>query len=416
MKAVWILAVVAVCVIGALVRTASGPPSEWVVEGPQVEAEVAPVEAAQGAADATTQEDEQSGKTWLEETWDAYQVPIVVVVLLVALAAIWIIPARQVRGIRGVPNTKERLQLANDLRKTVVQIIGGIVVIGGLVLTWLELKQARDATQASMEAARQNTQVIQEGQITSRYVQAVEQLGHKEQAVRIGGIYALARIAEDSDRDFKTIMEVLTAYIREKAAGDSLRVDSFSAEIRAAIGVFGREAIRDTLASNSIHLDLKGIVVEGLDLNKSNLKRADLRFAHLRGVKLERANLSVANLSAAHLEGAHLYRANLTEALLLRATLSKADLNEAHLEGAHLHRVNLEEADLTGAHLAGARLDSAHLRGVKLERANLRGAHLFAADLQKADLQKATLTQATLIKATLIKANLSEADLGNDAL
>ncbi len=35
--------------------------------------------------------------------------------------------------------------------------------------------------------------------------------------VRLGGIYALERIARDSPKDHWTIMEVLTAYVRENS-------------------------------------------------------------------------------------------------------------------------------------------------------------------------------------------------------
>jgi hypothetical protein len=51
--------------------------------------------------------------------------------------------------------------------------------------------------------------------VTDRYTKAVEQLGSDKLEVRIGGIYALERIACDSARDHPTVMDVLTAFIRE---------------------------------------------------------------------------------------------------------------------------------------------------------------------------------------------------------
>ena len=51
--------------------------------------------------------------------------------------------------------------------------------------------------------------------MTDRYTKAIEQLGSDKLDVRIGGIYALERIARDSARDHPTVMEVLTAFIRE---------------------------------------------------------------------------------------------------------------------------------------------------------------------------------------------------------
>ena len=55
----------------------------------------------------------------------------------------------------------------------------------------------------------------EQGQVTDRYTKAIEQLGSDKLDVRIGGIYALERIARDSARDHPTVMEVLTAFIRE---------------------------------------------------------------------------------------------------------------------------------------------------------------------------------------------------------
>ena len=47
------------------------------------------------------------------------------------------------------------------------------------------------------------------------YTKTVEQLGSDKLDVRIGGIYALERVARDSKRDHPTVMEVLAAYVRE---------------------------------------------------------------------------------------------------------------------------------------------------------------------------------------------------------
>ena len=55
------------------------------------------------------------------------------------------------------------------------------------------------------------------GQITERFTRAIDQLGHPELDVRLGGIYALERIARDSQDDHPQVVEVLTAYVREHA-------------------------------------------------------------------------------------------------------------------------------------------------------------------------------------------------------
>ncbi|MGA0777624.1 MAG: hypothetical protein ACO3O6_06975, partial [Gemmobacter sp.] len=108
---------------------------------------------------------------------------------------------------------------------------GAIVVafLGAPFLIWRTV-----IAQGNLEAAR-------EGQITDRIAKAVEQLGAertvkrdgKEEtepnvAVRIGGILALERIAQDSvrfhqGRDHVRIMELLCAYIRTNAPAEGAK-------------------------------------------------------------------------------------------------------------------------------------------------------------------------------------------------
>ena len=89
---------------------------------------------------------------------------------------------------------------------TLVQILTGLLVLAGLY--W---------TSRRVLAAEDNVRVAEEGHITDRFTKAIAQLGDKEMAIRLGGIYALERIAKDSEKDHGPIMEVLTAYVREKA-------------------------------------------------------------------------------------------------------------------------------------------------------------------------------------------------------
>ena len=80
----------------------------------------------------------------------------------------------------------------------------GLFAAGALVFT------ARNFT-----LSRRTFELTEQGQVTDRYTKAIEQLGSDKLAVRIGGIYALERIARDSARDHPAVMEVLTAFIRE---------------------------------------------------------------------------------------------------------------------------------------------------------------------------------------------------------
>jgi hypothetical protein len=64
-----------------------------------------------------------------------------------------------------------------------------------------------------------NFRVSREGQATDRYTKAITQLGDDKPDVRIGGIYALERVARDSKKDHPAVMEVLAAFVREHSPG-----------------------------------------------------------------------------------------------------------------------------------------------------------------------------------------------------
>jgi hypothetical protein len=273
------------------------------------------------------------------------------------------------------------LQTARDAARGQLLTLGaGLFTAGALLFT------ARNFT------------LSREGQVTDRYTRAIEQLGSEKLDVRIGGIYALERIARDSARDHPTVMEVLSAFIREhsreqwpKPAPDGTTSErSTRPDIQAALTVIGR---RDTR---------RDIPIRPVDLSGADLTRAVVYDAKLPG-----AWLTDANLTSVHLPGANLTRA------LLQANLTGADLGFAHLTGA-----SLTGAHLTGARLTGADLRHAQLMGADLRGADLRHADLTGADLRSADLRTPALTEAdpdpkptNLSGANLTGANLYQADL-----
>jgi Pentapeptide repeats (8 copies) len=255
------------------------------------------------------------------------------------------------------------LQTARDAaRGRLLTLAAGLFAAGALVFTALNFNLSR------------------EGQVTDRYTKAIEQLGSGKLDVRIGGIYALERIARDSTKDHPTVMEVLAAFIREHSreqwppsdAGSPGQERLTPPDVRAAVTVVSRrDAKRD---------------ISPIDFTGANLADARLTGANLAGVNLGGANLAGANLADAvltivNLSGANLAGARLTGANLAGASLGSADLTRADLGGSVLTRANLWSADLTGAVLTGAVLTGAVLTGADLTGADLAGANLTDATL-----------------------------------
>ena len=229
---------------------------------------------------------------------------------------------------------KDRAEDVGRARTATLAVLAGVIAGGGAFLTWLSYR------------------LNQAGQLTERFGRAVDQLGNESMDVRIGGIYALERIAKDSRHDHPQVMEVLTAFVREHAAWpppfegprlfDAERRPRLRQDVQAVMNVIGRR--RREHDERGAELDLMNTDLRYLYLIHDR--------AHLEGIFLSGAHLENAYLLDAHLDGAVLGEAHLNGAYLVGVSFRQASMT-----GAHLERADLEHADLEGANLAGASWD-----------------------------------------------------------
>ena len=294
----------------------------------------------------------------------------------------------------------------DNVRGRLLTLGAGLLAACALVFTALNFNLLRRNSEQTDRWQRRTYELTEQGQVTDRYTKAIKQLGSKKLDVRIGGVYALERIARDSARDHPTVMEVLGAFIREHSreqwppldSGGRAPERSTRPDVQAAITVIGR---RDR------QLDDTGIGPAQAGLPRRMLAlmgRIDLAGASLVGAFLFRADLAGANLvgvdfTGADLTGAVLAGADLTSAVLAHANLFAANLangvfNDADLTGVSLDGHNLSGTDLSGAILIGASLHGAGFADVSFFGADLTRANLTSADLTGADFADTDLTQA----------------------
>src|SRR5215217_4967771 len=102
-------------------------------------------------------------------------------------------------------------------------IVGAVVGLVGVLIG--QVLQQRRHSQTLQETQRRHSEDLrqaEQGQITERFTRAIDQLGSEKLEIRLGGIYALERIARDSpERDYSTVIEVLTAYVRQNSSTPS---------------------------------------------------------------------------------------------------------------------------------------------------------------------------------------------------
>ncbi|WP_229858375.1 pentapeptide repeat-containing protein [Streptomyces poonensis] len=293
-------------------------------------------------------------------------------------------------------------------------LLSSLIAAAGI---WYSNNQVRDQLKISSEEVR----LTREGQITDRYTKAVEAAGNDAMDVRLGGVYALQRIMEDSPRDHPTIANVLAAYVRTHASDPLGEDEDVPADVQAALTVLVH---RDTDHDGSFFLDLRRTNLVGVDPQNGrrtvNLTDADLSGADLSQADLGAGTLRGAGLISTRLTGANLRAADLRDVVMQGGDLSHAHLDDADLRNTELHGVDLADTDLTGADLRGAGLYAVDLHGAKLSDADLGcglgctslpGVNLRDADLAGANLHGANLPSADLRGAHLRDTNLRGADL-----
>ncbi|SEO64329.1 Pentapeptide repeat-containing protein [Actinacidiphila rubida] len=173
-----------------------------------------------------------------------------------------------------------------DLVKLAFGVVAGSGALVALVVAFR--KQIVDEDGALREATRLHTE---------RFTAAVSQLGDTSAAVRLGGVHALAGLADDApSRDLRqTCIEVLCAYLRlpytaeaDLPAGDPALRQDFLAnrEVRHTVIRLIRDHLRldtDARRSWSGHdLDFTGVVFDGGDFDEARFAGGTVSFESAR--------------------------------------------------------------------------------------------------------------------------------------
>ncbi|MDX1557764.1 MAG: pentapeptide repeat-containing protein [Marinobacter sp.] len=199
-------------------------------------------------------------------------------------------------------------------------------------------------------------QTAQERMITDRFSKAVDQIGavrrvprsqtvtkgdervnwEEEQPnieVRLGGLYTLQRISEDSLPDHVRVVETMCAYVRLNSLSQMVGDDGGESyppevDIQAALYMLGKRPEERIVYEMNLEvpLDFSDSV-----LRKSNLNALRLPFVDFDNSDLRYARLQHTDLRQASLEGAKFQSADFHECLLYGAILRGADLSDTNI-------------------------------------------------------------------------------------
>ncbi|MFJ8982438.1 pentapeptide repeat-containing protein [Streptomyces sp. NPDC102282] len=154
----------------------------------------------------------------------------------------------------------------NDVLKaavTALTLIGA--VLAGLYAYRKQLLAEGDAHRADAS------------QLAERYTTAAEQLGHDQAAVRLAGVYALARLADDWAEQRQVCIDVLCAYLRMPYEPDSAAAEHKAGEreVRQTIIRVIRDHLQEPGAPTAWceqTFDFTGAIFDGGSFSKSHFR------------------------------------------------------------------------------------------------------------------------------------------------
>gem|GEM_PF-3470762 len=236
-------------------------------------------------------------------------------------------------------------QIANDSRGffgsfagQLSALLATLVTVSGAILALRTYLDDRDKERRDRYDAREKER---QDRLATSLSETLSRLVGDEARQRIVGAAGLLPFLEEDKSDFH--LQALTALLA------AARVDDEEPAVRQAVRLGIERACRTVKRDVLTRVSWQGVLIDGTDLTKQDLRDLDLREADLQN----------ANLSEAKLDG---------------SDLREAKLQGAQLKGASLCKANLAYGDFAGADLSQAALTSAQLFGIKVFKANLAGA------------------------------------------
>lgn len=272
----------------------------------------------------------------------------------------------------------DRANAINSARQSILFVLGGLIAVFGIWLTW-----GRDRVN------RERAQDERDGNRVARLTDAIKLLSDPSIDIRLYAVYALERSAVDSRRDAPTVLEVLASFIRQRSFFNPVDPPNYEPDPNKPI----IEVDADVLAAAAAIAKISRLPSAGSTLQPLNLRNVDLRKARFDGARLPQADFASSNLSGASFEGANLARAN----------FYRAWLSDTCFDDAVMTRVDLIEPESARASFRRAKLYRAQVVDQVLTHADFSGADLSGANLS-ADLRGANFRGATFYKTTLVYA------------
>lgn len=343
-------------------------------------------------------------------------ISILLIALLVIfiVSIIWIIHVHKalLKKTELITDTVQTVTVSAEVYKTTSQLVAGIAVMAGLLLTIGQLIETKIQYEQTIRNQENQMRQAQELLDLKRFESAILNLESLNSYRRTSGVLTINSIATDNPSSYKQIAnDVLIAFIKDGLSSTS-REYAYKNSVawpprdqRLAIEILSN--LLDKKEKFNIRftkLDFSSAQIPNLEINNmffinSNFSGANLSKSNLIKVTFNESNMKNANFSGVTLTGSEIIDTDAREANFTASNLNGVSFKRSDLRGARFTATTMIETSFEGADLSGA-----SFTGVIMTNADLRGANLIDVEL----LSQNTLNTArgdmfTKLPSTLIR-------------
>ena len=233
----------------------------------------------------------------------------------------------------------ENMPVVTGLVTAMVALFGIVLTTVSLIMTGRQnkahraaMKEDREAAKLQFEAQRDAMQADQDAALSDRFSRVIERLSEGSLPVRLGTLFELKKLGEESKSYRPYIVEVLSTFVREHIENEEYWYKPNKDE--RARGIF--------LPSLHDDVHLAGEILSELYKTNNEL-RASLGYLYAKGLYLGHLQLHGADLKKAVFQGARLHHTDLQNASLIGADFREATFFDANLAGADFGYANSRE-------------------------------------------------------------------------
>ncbi|MFI6134160.1 pentapeptide repeat-containing protein [Micromonospora sp. NPDC051141] len=264
-------------------------------------------------------EDQRKWPWLLSERGIASAVCLVAVVGIAALVAML--------QVAKTSTAADRANLQIEAIKYGIGLLAASGAVAALLLAVRRQQLSEDSHKLALKTQAHTETDAAERRVTELYTKAVEQLGSADAAVRLGGLYALERVAQNSPSQRQTVINVLCAYLRmpyevpTSVLRDALPIAESSSNSVGELPLLSNErpeSSRDPHQELQVRLTAQRILLAHLRLPEG-AKAEDVAILEANPIESFWPNISV----------------DLTGAVLIEWQLDKGYMHEANFTHSH---------------------------------------------------------------------------------